>query len=170
MLVDEIEKEPFDEFGYAVRYHQVLKPGEFISTCTLTATLLSTGADVTGTFLASASATIPSDTAASGTVTTIRGSTDLAVIGFKVGDFVINQTKGYSTQIREIIYGAAKNDTLVFGEQAIAAAAADVFSAAKAVASLRAGSDGNRVKVMFNMTTNLSAKFQDEIIVRVKDH
>ena len=170
MLIDEIEKEPFDEFGISVRYQQVLKSGEYVSTCTLAATLLSTGADVTATFLASASATIPAGVAISGTTTTIKDDTDLVVLGFKVGDYVVNQTKGYTALIKEIVFGSVKNDTLVFPEQAIAAAVSDVFSAAKAIASIKAGSDGNRVKVIFSMTTNLGSKFQDEILVNVKDY
>lgn len=170
MLIDEIEKEPFDEFGVAVRYQQVLRQGEYPSTCTLAATRLSDSVDVTATFLASATATIPSSTATAGSTTSIKSASNLVTVGFKVGDYFVNQTKGYMALIKEIQFASAINDTLVFPEQAIAAAAADAFSAAKAIASIKAGSDGERISVIFSMTTNLGAKFQDELIIRVKDY
>jgi hypothetical protein len=170
MIVAEIEKEPFDEFGFAILYHQVLGAGEKVSTCTLQAIRESDAVDVTGTFLGSSSASIPAGVAIAGTTTTIKDDTDLVAQGFRPGDFVVNETKGYSTVIKGIVFGSLKNDTLLFNEQAIAAAASDVFSAAKAIAFLKAGSNGNRVKVIFSMTTNLANKFQDEIIVNVKDY
>jgi len=170
VLITEVEKEPFDEYGFSVLYHKVLGPGEILSTVTLQAIRLSDNVDISASFLVSTTASIPAGVAISGSTTTIRDDTDLVIAGFRVGDFVVNSTKGYATRIMDIIFGSLKNDTLVFQEQAVAAAAADAFSAAKAIASIKAGADGNRVKLIYSATTSLSNKFQDEVLINVKDY
>lgn len=170
MIAAEIEKEPSDQYGYAAKYHQVMGPGEYLTACTLSALRLLDGVDITASFLVSSSATIPAGVAVAGSTTTIQDDTDLNVLGFRVGDHVVNQTRGYTTQVKKIFYTAIKNDTLQIGQQSVACGVGDVFSSAKAVATIRAGADGNRVKLVFNATTNLSNVFQDEVIINVKDY
>lgn len=171
MIVDEIIKEPYDEFGYAVLYHKSLAQGDYIAANTLSATRLSDGVDVTATFLASPSGTVPSGTATGGSTTSIVNTgLNHALAGFAVGDYVVNQTKGWTAQIVEIRTATNINDTLIIKQQASAAASGNTYSAAKCIAALKAGSNGDRVKVIFRITTNLARKFEDELIVQVKDY
>lgn len=171
MLVDEIIKEPYDEFAYAIRYQKSLAQGDYITANTLSATRLSDSVDISATFLASTTGVTPSGTATGGSTTSIiNTAVDHAASGFEVGDYVTNQTLGWTALIVQIKKTTNKNDTLVIKEQASAAANGNVYSALKCIASLKAGSDGNRVKVIFRVTTNLTRKFEDELIVNVKDY
>ena len=95
MITSEIDKRAFDQFGHAVRFHRVLGEAEQLSSVSLTATLLSDGSDVSLAFLVSATAVIPSGTATGGSTTTIINTAlNHSVDGFRVGDFVMNTTKG----------------------------------------------------------------------------
>jgi hypothetical protein len=171
MLFDEIEKEPYDEIAISLRYQKALAAGERISSCALAATLLSTGADVTATFLASATASIPAGTATGGSTTEIINTgIDHGAQGFEVGDYVVNHAHGWMAQIVAIKKTTNPNDTLVVKPQAVATANGQAYSAAKAVASIKSGTDGQRVSVRFRAITNLAHKFEDEILVNVKDH
>lgn len=171
MLLDEIVKEPSEEYGYALRYQKSLTQGEYISSSILSAIKLSDLSDVSASFLASTSGTVPSGTATGGSVTTIINTgVNHCAVGFEVGDYVTNQTQGWTAQIVQIIKTTNANDTLVIKQQATAAASGNVYSAQKCIASLKAGANGDRIKVVFKITSNLSKKFEDEIIVRVKDY
>lgn len=170
MLIDEIIKEPYDEFGFAVRYHKSLAQGDFVTANVLTASLITTGADITGTFLSSGTGVTPSGTATGGSTTTIINTgVDHCASGFEVDDYVTNQTLGWTARIVRIQKTTNKNDTLVIKEQYTPTVNTNVYSALKVIASLKAGTDGQRVKVVFKITTNLTRKFEDEVIVNVKD-
>lgn len=171
MLVDEITKEPYDEFGYAIRYQKSLAQGDYITANTLSAIRLSDLVDVSASCLASTTGTVPSGTATGGTTTTIiNTSVDHAAIGFEVGDYVVNQTLGFTALIVQIKKTTNKNDTLVIKEQPVATVATNTYSALKCIASLKAGTDATRFKVIYRVTSNLSRKFEDEVIVTVKDY
>jgi len=170
MLVDEIIKEPYDEFGYAIRYQKSLAQGDYITANTLSAVKLSDSSDVTATCLASSTGTVPSGTATGGSTTTIVNTAiDHAAVGFEVGDYVTNQTLGFTALIVQIKKTTNKNDTLVIKEQPVATVSTNTYSALKCIASLKAGTDATRFKVIYRVTTNLTRKFEDEIIVNVKD-
>lgn len=170
MILSEVEKRPGDQFGHAINYQAVFAQGEFISTCTLTAVRQSDSVDITATFLVSASGTIPRITATAGSTTTARSASDAAALGFAQGDYIVNETKGWRARVNDIQMVSAKNDTLVFEQQAIAAAASDVISAQKAIFKVKAagGADGDRVKVTISTVTNASNTFVDEVFVNVR--
>lgn len=165
----EVDKRPFDQFGHDVHFNRVMTEGERISTCTLTALRLNDNSDVSLAFLSSLNATLPAGTATSGSTTTIiNTAVDHASIGFRVGDWVVNHAKGWVAQIKEIRTTSSPNDTLLFSAQDVAAANGDGYSAQKAIAVIRAGSNAERVRVTYQATTNLGNKFQAEIIVHVR--
>lgn len=170
MILAEIEKRPGDQFGHAIFYQNVFAQGEYISTCTLVATKLSDSTDVSATFLVSSNASIPRITATSGSTTTAVSASDAASLGFAIGDFIVNETKGYRARVTDVKYTAVKNDTLVFEQQAIAAANADVVSAQKAIVKVKVGggADGDRVRIAVTTTTNLGNVFVDELFVNVR--
>ena len=170
MLIDELDKEPNDKFGYGVRYHKVLAFGEFLSSCTLLATRLSDSVDVSATFLVSTSATIPSGTSTNGSKTTIiNTAVNHGQTGWKAGDWVMNASRGWMAQIKDIRMTTNPNHTLVFDEQAVAAGAGDTYYCQKAIATLQAGATGERIKVRFRAVTSLANQFEDDILVNVKD-
>lgn len=170
MILSELEKRPEDQFGHAIFYQNVFQQGEFVSTCTVGAVKSSDGSNVAASMLVSTTGTIPRFTATGGSVSTAIFSSDVVALGFAVGDYVVNETKGFRARIVDIKYGSAKNDTVVFETQPIATAAADVVSAQKAIFKLKAGggANGDRVKVSVTTTTNLSNTFLDEVFVNVR--
>lgn len=171
MLVDEIIKEPYDEYGYGVRYHKSVAQGDYITANTLSATRLSDSVDVTATCLSSSTGTVPSGTATGGSTTSIINTgVDHASAGFEVGDYVTNQTLGWTALIMEIRKTTNKNDTLIIKQQASATAIGNVYSALKCIALIKAGADGNRIKVIYRVTTNNGRKFEDELLVNIKDY
>lgn len=170
MILIEIEKRPTDQFGHSIFYNNVFQQGEYISTCVLTAIRTSDSTDVASALLVSTSGTIPRFTATAGTTTSAKNAADAISLGFAVGDYVVNETKGFRSRVTDIRYASAKNDTLIYEEQAIATAVSDVISAQKAIVKLKTGggANGDRVKITITTTTNLSNIFYDEIFVNVR--
>lgn len=170
MILSEIEKRPSDQFGHSVFYNNVFSQGEYISTSVITATKMSDNTNVAATMLVSTNATIPRITATAGSITTAQSASDAVSLGFAVGDYIVNETKGFRARLVDIRYSAAKNDTLVYEEQASATANTNVLSAQKAIVQLKTGggANGDRVKITITTTTNFGNVFFDEILVNVR--
>lgn len=164
----EATKRPFELLKVSVSFSSQMGESEKISTCVLVATNENDGTVVTGTFLVSASGTIPGGIATGGsTKTIVNTAQEASNDGFIVGDTVVNITKGFKTKLKKISTATNPNDTLEFAEQEIASAVSDDYTAQKAIASVQAGAAGDRVRVNFQVTTNLGNQFQADVIVHV---
>lgn len=166
----ETRKRPFEKFSIPVNFSSQMNESEKLVTAgsSLAATKENDGSDVSDTFLDSTTPTIPGGTATGGSTTTIVNTgIDHAANGFKVGDFVVNTTKGYVAQIKKIKTVTNVNDTLEFAEQEVAAAVSDDYTAQKAVAVVQAGTAGDRVRVSYKIATDQGNQLQADVIVHV---
>ena len=167
-LTFEMTKRPFEQLAVAIAFHSQMGESEKISTVTLAATKENDGSDVTAGFLDSAIGSIPGGTATGGSVTTIVNTgLDHSNDGFKVDDIVVNITKGFKAQIKKLKTVTNSNDTLEFAEQEIVSESGDDYTAQKGIAIIKAGAAGDRVRVNFQITTNLGNKLQGDLIVHV---
>lgn len=173
-LVGQVRKASADKFYLNLTYDDLLENGDYISTCTLTATTLS-GTDVASTLLANTggppkNAETVTGTATGGSTTTLIDTTkNFAALGVLPGDKVVNTTKGWVATVKRIYKTTNLNDTLELTTQATAAASSDAYKFLFAGAIVQAGTSGVVYKVNWTMTSQNGRIFYDTALINVQD-
>jgi len=171
-LAGQIAKKSFDQFFLGLTYDDVLEDGDYISTCTLSAALLSDLTDATSTVLNSATASTVTGTPTSGSTTTIVDTAkNFSALGVQPGDKVLitGTAKIAIATIKRIKSTTNAFDTLEFDTLSFAVTSSEAYKFLFARAELKAGTANLDYVVTWAMTSNLGRKFSESALLHIHE-
>lgn len=174
VLAGQIRKKPGDKFFISMDYAAVLPLGDYIATCTLTATDLD-DTDVASTLLANTGGPPPNADLITGTPTggsttsLINTAVNFAILGVQAGDKVLITGSGKATiaTIKAISTTTNPYDTLEFETLPFTVTSSETYRFLFATAIVQAGTSATVYKVTWTMTSNAGRIFTDSALVNV---